>query len=150
MKNAQSNKVTKESSEEDTVSNASSLDQSSITSDGLNDKIYSNEPSISSNNSSRSSSPKSFAVVSNEYSINNQFNSDKSTSDDQQRIGIFLNVEYMLTTAQPSYHPEVLIDGHLMRWPRFGIKEAIFRGRSYTLTNTCPIDSALFALYFYI
>ncbi|CAF0970349.1 unnamed protein product [Rotaria sordida] len=142
MKNAQSNKVTKESSEEDTVSNASSLDQSSITSDGLNDKIYSNEPSISSNNSSRSSSPKSFAVVSNEYSINNQFNSDKSTSDDQQK--------YMLTTAQPSYHPEVLIDGHLMRWPRFGIKEAIFRGRSYTLTNTCHIDSALFALYFYI
>ncbi|CAF1061264.1 unnamed protein product [Rotaria sordida] len=58
--------------------------------------------------------------------------------------------EYMLTTAQPSYHPEVLIDGHLMRWPRFGIKEAIFRGRSYTLTNTCHIDSALFALYFYI
>ncbi|CAF2901831.1 unnamed protein product [Rotaria sp. Silwood2] len=56
--------------------------------------------------------------------------------------------QYTLTTAQPSYHPEALTDGHLMRWPRFGIKEAIFRGRSYTLTNTCPTDSALFALYF--
>ncbi|CAF4709913.1 unnamed protein product, partial [Rotaria sp. Silwood2] len=56
--------------------------------------------------------------------------------------------QYTLTTAQPSYHKEALTDGHLMRWPQFGIKEAIFRGRFYTLTNTCPTDSALFALYF--
>lgn len=46
--------------------------------------IFCSEPSESSNNNSRSSSPKPVAVPSSEYSINVRVSSDKSTTDDQQ------------------------------------------------------------------
>ncbi|CAF4043759.1 unnamed protein product [Rotaria sp. Silwood2] len=35
-----------------------------------------------------------------------------------------------------------------LTWPVFGIKKTIFEGHTYSVTNTCSIDSSLFALYF--
>ena len=46
--------------------------------------ILISELSISSNNSSRESSPKPIAVISGKYSDNDQVNSDKSIHDNQQ------------------------------------------------------------------
>ncbi|CAF2402731.1 unnamed protein product [Rotaria sp. Silwood2] len=35
-----------------------------------------------------------------------------------------------------------------LAWPAFGIKKTIFEGHTYSVTNTCSMDSPLFALYF--
>lgn len=34
-----------------------------------------------------------------------------------------------------------------LTWPRFGIKNAVFNGEIFSVTNTCPIDTGLFILY---
>ncbi|CAF1462902.1 unnamed protein product [Adineta steineri] len=169
MKNAPVDDVMKENSEEETASTISSLSQLSISLDGLNDKICTKEPSESGDNNSKSSSIESLAMVSNKYSIDVRTNLDKLTPDKQQfkpsnnfnhdneevNDNVFslfntmhsVDHQYTSTTDQPSRQPEALIDGVALRWPKFGIKNSIFRGRSFTLTYTCPTDSALFALY---
>jgi hypothetical protein len=50
---------------------------------------------------------------------------------------IHSSIEKILTTAQllkkpyvrSSNQPEALIDGYTLRWPKFGIKDAIFKGK---------------------
>ncbi|CAF3837376.1 unnamed protein product [Rotaria sp. Silwood1] len=32
-------------------------------------------------------------------------------------------------------------------WPRYGIKNCVYAGESFSVTRTCPIDTGLFALY---
>jgi hypothetical protein len=32
-------------------------------------------------------------------------------------------------------------------WPRYGINDAIYMGQTFSVTNTCPLDTGLFALY---
>ncbi|CAF2901918.1 unnamed protein product [Rotaria sp. Silwood2] len=46
-------------------------------------------------------------------------------------------------------HQFVMIEQCPITWPTFGIKNKIFKGRRYsvTITNTCNIDSPLFAMY---
>ena len=65
--------------------------------------------------------------------------------------------------------PQVLIDGCPLRWPKFEIKDAVFEGeartntadslvpfiivfavsgQSYSIQNTCNLDSGLFIFYF--
>ena len=34
-----------------------------------------------------------------------------------------------------------------LTWPRYGIRNAIYEGRIYSVTNTCPLDIGLFILY---
>ena len=34
-----------------------------------------------------------------------------------------------------------------LTWPRFGIRNAIYEGKIYSVTNTCPLDTGLFVLY---
>lgn len=35
-----------------------------------------------------------------------------------------------------------------LAWPRFGIRKAIFEGQMYSVTNTCPLDTGLFVMYY--
>ncbi len=33
-------------------------------------------------------------------------------------------------------------------WPRYGIRNALFEGKMYSVTRTCPLDTGLFVLYY--
>jgi hypothetical protein len=33
-------------------------------------------------------------------------------------------------------------------WPRYGIRNATYEGKIYSITNTCPLDTGLFVLYY--
>ena len=33
-------------------------------------------------------------------------------------------------------------------WPRYGIRNTAYEGKIYSVTNTCPLDTGLFTLYF--
>ena len=35
-----------------------------------------------------------------------------------------------------------------LAWPRYGIRNAIHEGKIYSVTNTCPLDTGLFILYY--
>ncbi|CAF3935227.1 unnamed protein product [Rotaria sp. Silwood1] len=50
--------------------------------------------------------------------------------------------------SQQQYQPESLIGTRILRWPKFGVYDATYEGQLYSLTLTCPIDTALFCLYF--
>ncbi|CAF4071420.1 unnamed protein product [Rotaria sordida] len=34
-----------------------------------------------------------------------------------------------------------------LTWPRYGIKNGIYEGQSFSITRTCPVDTGLFVLY---
>lgn len=72
-----------------------------------------------------------------------------------------------LPPPQLSSQSETIIDGYILRWPKFQIHNAIFegklftiavcsvvenilaiKGQSYSIANTCNVDSGLFVLYY--
>ena len=65
---------------------------------------------------------------------------DDDDGDDNRRSEILtehFNVKELLTTdqlqskpyVQSSNQPEVMIDGRILRWPKFGIKSVIFKSK---------------------
>ena len=75
----------------------------------------------------------------------------------------------LLPCVPGASQPQVLINGCPLRWPKFEIKNAIFEGearttisntivafitirtvldRSYSILNTCNLDSGLFIFYY--
>ena len=35
-----------------------------------------------------------------------------------------------------------------LAWPRYGIRNSTFEGKVYSVTNTCPLDTGLFVMYY--
>lgn len=44
--------------------------------------------------------------------------------------------------------PPAVIGPVQLPWPRYGIRNAIYGGQVYSVTNTCPLDTGLFVLYY--
>ncbi|CAF3432704.1 unnamed protein product [Rotaria socialis] len=165
----QSDNVTKKLSESDDSSTISSLDPSSSSSEE-SEKQFSSNRSCSASSTSRTN-----LKVSTKNSNPILNDSGKPTADDDEQSDVSIepdsdtylfssitNTMYPITNeskttvdqlkptppTQFSSQPEAIIDGLTIRWPKFGLNNVIFEGQSYSLTLTCPIDSALFVLYF--
>ncbi|CAF1491231.1 unnamed protein product [Adineta steineri] len=175
MNDGQPFEIVKQMSASDISIAASSSNKSVLSSNNFNCDIPSNEPSLPSKSDSSSSSIKSNLNVSIESSIDasaslgefvvNNDEKSKSSVEIDFDTNIIPSIksplycvdnELIVTTNQlskkppnsSSSHAEVLIDGYTLRWPKFQIENFMFQDKKYTLFNTCPTDSALFALYF--
>ncbi|CAF1135500.1 unnamed protein product [Adineta ricciae] len=89
--------------------------------------------------------------ISFEYECENHSNSSITSTTYPVAIPSSITTDHGLSktsSIQDTFQPEADIFGMKLRWPKFEIKNVPFEGRPYTLTLTCPIDTALFALYF--
>ncbi|CAF1118318.1 unnamed protein product [Rotaria sordida] len=172
---AQSDNVIKKYSDSEETTTLASSDKSIAPSEETANDISSNESSRSSDSHSTSSSSRRNSTVSSEYSIDVPITLDKPTIDDdeQSEISVESNLDANLYSSitstsyiahqepnvttdqsskkppiQRSPQPETIVDGCKLRWPKFEMNNVLFEGQSYSLILTCPVDTALFALYF--
>ncbi|CAF2096636.1 unnamed protein product [Rotaria magnacalcarata] len=176
LSNSQSCDATENHNEsDDTTTTISSKDTSKLCSDQSDDNSSENESSQSTGRCSISSSSNTHSRVSRENSIdipmnlgNPTMNNDEESIDsiesnsDRNQFDSNINTSYpendepKAMTDQSSKkphdqltsHPEIMIDGCAIRWPKFQIKNALFEGNSYSLNLTCPLDTGLLVLYF--
>ncbi|CAF3804981.1 unnamed protein product [Rotaria sp. Silwood1] len=94
-------------------------------------------------NDERSKIPIEFDL--NMYSHSSISNSSSSVNDD---VKVTNDQPSKSLHSQQQYQPESLIGTRILRWPKFGVYDATYEGQLYSLTLTCPIDTALFCLYF--
>ncbi|CAF1533686.1 unnamed protein product [Adineta ricciae] len=167
----------KANDESEDSTTASSNKQSSSSSRSRNtDNDTSSSSSLSERKNSVSSSLNADSPVSNNFATDIVMNLDTPVGDENGQNDISCEGEFgsdsnssMASTVYPSvnstnlptqhylsqtsplkdtFHPETTVFGETLRWSKFQTKNALFEGRRYTLTFTCPIDTALFALYF--
>ncbi|CAF1509386.1 unnamed protein product, partial [Adineta ricciae] len=71
----------------------------------------------------------------------------KSTCGRRPSSENVFEIETLDSTSSRGIHRMVTIDQCPLLWPAFGIYKKSFEGKVYSVTNTCSIDAALFAIY---
>ncbi|CAF4095238.1 unnamed protein product [Rotaria sordida] len=103
-------------------------------------------PIISPNLLSRALSPKRPLSSSNDTISANVM--EKISDEQRKKIKTSLLHSSKKQQSRFSKQPFTTTLGSLnLTWPRYGIKNGIYEGQSFSITRTCPVDTGLFVLY---